>query len=90
MQLYSSKRSKLLHLKVCLCKCLIEGEMEWNSTKQLYQQMLNIFDKLILKTFGCCHVQFIMFFICKFKLVSQVYFYKSCRDHKGPCNVECT
>ncbi|CAN2390469.1 RNA polymerase I general transcription initiation factor activity [Pristimantis euphronides] len=39
-----------------------------NKAKDLYKDLLAIFDKLILPTHACCHVQFVMFYLCSFKL----------------------
>lgn len=43
------------------------GELDWDSTKKLYKELLFIFNKLILPTHASCHVQFIMFYICSFR-----------------------
>ncbi|GFU55606.1 RNA polymerase I-specific transcription initiation factor RRN3 [Nephila pilipes] len=45
-----------------------DGEnLNWESTKKLYKEILTIFDKIILPTQGSCHVQYVLFYICGFK-----------------------
>ncbi|XP_068100881.1 RNA polymerase I-specific transcription initiation factor RRN3 [Hyperolius riggenbachi] len=48
--------------------CFLNGSLDLNKTKDLYKDLLAVFDKLILPTHASCHVQFIMFYICSFKL----------------------
>ncbi|XP_063286378.1 RNA polymerase I-specific transcription initiation factor RRN3 isoform X1 [Pelobates fuscus] len=48
--------------------CYTSGSLDLNKTKDLYKDLLAIFDKLILPTHACCHVQFVMFYLCSFKL----------------------
>ncbi|XP_073447283.1 RNA polymerase I-specific transcription initiation factor RRN3 isoform X4 [Aquarana catesbeiana] len=48
--------------------CFLSGSMDLNKTKDLYRDLLAVFDKLILPTHASCHVQFTMFYICSFKL----------------------
>ena len=38
-------------------------------TKELFRHMLSIFDKLILPTHASCHVQYVLFYLCSFRLV---------------------
>ncbi|XP_053550517.1 RNA polymerase I-specific transcription initiation factor RRN3 [Bombina bombina] len=45
-----------------------KGELDLNKTKDLYRDLLSVFDKLILPTHASCHVQFTIFFLCSFKL----------------------
>ena len=47
------------------------GELDWESTKKLYRELLLVFDRILLPTHASCHVQFIMFYICSFKDVSE-------------------
>nr|XP_042897293.1 RNA polymerase I-specific transcription initiation factor RRN3 isoform X2 [Parasteatoda tepidariorum]XP_042897294.1 RNA polymerase I-specific transcription initiation factor RRN3 isoform X3 [Parasteatoda tepidariorum] len=49
--------------------CFLEGkdELDWKATKKLYKELLTIFDKVILPTQECCHVQYLMFYICSLK-----------------------
>ncbi|KAL7979164.1 hypothetical protein Chor_015188 [Crotalus horridus] len=44
-------------------------KIEVGNTKDLYRDLMAVFDKLILTTHGSCHVQFIMFYLSSFKLV---------------------
>ena len=39
-------------------------KLNWESTKLIYKDLLYIFDKYILSTYGSSHVQFLMFYIC--------------------------
>lgn len=48
----------------------IVGELEWEGTKKFYREMLYVFEKVVLPTYACCHVQFIMFYLVSFKMVS--------------------
>ncbi|KAM4698325.1 RNA polymerase I-specific transcription initiation factor RRN3 [Rhinophrynus dorsalis] len=48
--------------------CFTNGELDLNKTKDLYRDLLVVFDKLILPTHASCHVQYILFYICSFKL----------------------
>lgn len=47
--------------------CYAENNLDWDSTKKLYKELLFIFNKLILPTHACCHIQFVMFYICSFR-----------------------
>ncbi|XP_066496826.1 RNA polymerase I-specific transcription initiation factor RRN3 [Tiliqua scincoides] len=46
----------------------VNGKLHIGNTKDLYRDLVAIFDKLILPTHGSCHVQFIMFYLSSFKL----------------------
>ncbi|KAM6054755.1 RNA polymerase I-specific transcription initiation factor RRN3 [Chlamydotis macqueenii] len=48
--------------------CHVDGKLDINKTKDLYRDLVSIFDKLILPTHASCHVQYFMFYICSFKL----------------------
>ncbi|XP_042294289.1 RNA polymerase I-specific transcription initiation factor RRN3 [Sceloporus undulatus] len=48
--------------------CHVDGKLDVGNTKQLYRDLVAIFDKLILPTHGSCHVQYIMFYLSSFKL----------------------
>ncbi|XP_063790424.1 RNA polymerase I-specific transcription initiation factor RRN3 [Pseudophryne corroboree] len=48
--------------------CFPNGSLDLNKTKDVYKDLLVVFDKLILPTHASCHVQFVMFYICSFKL----------------------
>lgn len=47
------------------------GKLDISNTKDLYRDLVSVFDKLILPTHASCHVQYFMFYICSFKLVSR-------------------
>lgn len=47
------------------------GKLDINNTKDLYRDLVSVFDKLILPTHASCHIQYFMFYICSFKLVSR-------------------
>lgn len=44
-----------------------EEKLNWESLKKLYKEILTAFDKIILPTQGCCHSQYILFYICSLK-----------------------
>lgn len=46
------------------------GSLHVERTKELYRDLLSVFDKLILPTHASCHVQYILFYLCSFRLVS--------------------
>ncbi|XP_074866730.1 RNA polymerase I-specific transcription initiation factor RRN3 isoform X2 [Carettochelys insculpta] len=48
--------------------CHVDGKLDVNGTKDLYRDLVTVFDKLILPTHASCHVQYFMFYICSFKL----------------------
>ncbi|KAL0617496.1 RNA polymerase I-specific transcription initiation factor RRN3 [Plecturocebus cupreus] len=48
--------------------CYVDGKVDNSKTKDLYRNLINIFDKLLLPTHASCHVQFLMFYLCSFKL----------------------
>uniref|UniRef100_F6WTE0 RRN3 homolog, RNA polymerase I transcription factor n=1 Tax=Equus caballus TaxID=9796 RepID=F6WTE0_HORSE len=48
--------------------CYVDGKIDNNKTKDLYRDLITIFDKLLLPTHASCHVQFFMFYLCSFKL----------------------
>ncbi|XP_053392781.1 RNA polymerase I-specific transcription initiation factor RRN3-like [Mercenaria mercenaria] len=48
--------------------CHKDGELEWEGTKRFYREMLYIFEKVILPTYACCHIQFIMFYLVSFRM----------------------
>lgn len=39
-------------------------------TKDLYRDLLSVFDKLILPTHASYHVQYTLFYLCSFRMVS--------------------
>ncbi|XP_004604384.1 RNA polymerase I-specific transcription initiation factor RRN3 [Sorex araneus] len=48
--------------------CYIDGKIDVTKTKDLYRDLVTIFDKLLLPTHASCHVQFFIFYLCSFKL----------------------
>ncbi len=46
------------------------GSLHVERTKELYRDLLSVFDKLILPTHASCHVQYTLFYLCSFRLVS--------------------
>lgn len=42
---------------------------DWEICKSIYKDLLFIFDKYILQTYGSSHVQFLMFYICSFRSI---------------------
>ncbi|XP_072337912.1 RNA polymerase I-specific transcription initiation factor RRN3 [Scyliorhinus torazame] len=48
--------------------CYVNGEFMLTRTKDLYRDLIVVFDKLVLRTHASCHVQYFMFYICSFKL----------------------
>ncbi|KAJ7989594.1 hypothetical protein DPEC_G00306150 [Dallia pectoralis] len=48
--------------------CHVNGSLNVERTKDLYRDLICVFDKLILPTHGSCHVQYIIFYLCSFRL----------------------
>ncbi|XP_047215241.1 RNA polymerase I-specific transcription initiation factor RRN3-like [Girardinichthys multiradiatus] len=48
--------------------CCVDGSFHAERTKELYKDLLSVFDKLILPTHASCHVQYTLFYLCSFKL----------------------
>uniref|UniRef100_A0A2K5EKW9 RNA polymerase I-specific transcription initiation factor RRN3 n=1 Tax=Aotus nancymaae TaxID=37293 RepID=A0A2K5EKW9_AOTNA len=48
--------------------CYVDGKADNSKMKDLYRNLINIFDKHLLPTHASCHVQFLMFYLCSFKL----------------------
>ncbi|XP_061555742.1 RNA polymerase I-specific transcription initiation factor RRN3 isoform X3 [Phycodurus eques] len=48
--------------------CYVNGTLHTDKTKELYRDMLNVFDKLILPTHASCHIQYVIFYLCSFRL----------------------
>ncbi|XP_071765957.1 RNA polymerase I-specific transcription initiation factor RRN3 [Centroberyx gerrardi] len=48
--------------------CHVNGCLDVERTKELYRDLLNVFDKLILPTHASCHVQYTLFYLCSFRL----------------------
>lgn len=63
-------------LDVCMSKlmkyihdtCYPDKKLDMEKVAQLYRDIVPIFEKAILPTYASHHVQFIMFYICSFKL----------------------
>lgn len=49
---------------VCHENCVLHLDR----TKELYRDLLSVFDKIILPTHACSHVQYALFYLCSFKL----------------------
>uniref|UniRef100_A0A131XCX7 Putative rna polymerase i specific transcription initiation factor rrn3 n=1 Tax=Hyalomma excavatum TaxID=257692 RepID=A0A131XCX7_9ACAR len=43
------------------------SKLDWEKTKVLFKDFLTIFDKIVLPTHKCCHVQFLLFYLCSFR-----------------------
>ncbi|MGH0118761.1 UNVERIFIED_CONTAM: hypothetical protein FKN15_062223 [Acipenser sinensis] len=48
--------------------CYVNGTLELTRTKELYRDLIAVFDKLILPTHASCHVQYVIFYLCSFRL----------------------
>lgn len=48
--------------------CHLNGSFHVERTKELYRELLSVFDKLILPTHASCHVQYTLFYLCSFRL----------------------
>ncbi|KAJ0058424.1 hypothetical protein NL108_014638, partial [Boleophthalmus pectinirostris] len=48
--------------------CHVNGTLHLDQTKALYRDLLAVFDKIILPTHACSHVQFALFYLCSFRL----------------------
>uniref|UniRef100_A0AAQ5YBE6 RRN3 homolog, RNA polymerase I transcription factor n=1 Tax=Amphiprion ocellaris TaxID=80972 RepID=A0AAQ5YBE6_AMPOC len=48
--------------------CHVNGSLHVEMTKELYKDLLSVFDKLILPTHASCHVQYTLFYLCSFRL----------------------
>lgn len=48
--------------------CHVDGAFDAERTKELYRDLLSVFDKLILPTHASCHVQYTLFYLCSFRL----------------------
>ncbi|XP_023278631.1 RNA polymerase I-specific transcription initiation factor RRN3 [Seriola lalandi dorsalis] len=48
--------------------CHVSGSFHVDQTKELYRDLLSVFDKLILPTHASCHVQYTLFYLCSFRL----------------------
>ncbi|KAM9784572.1 RNA polymerase I-specific transcription initiation factor RRN3 [Syngnathus typhle] len=48
--------------------CLVNGGLHTDRTKELYRDLLDVFDKLILPTHASCHIQYLVFYLCSFRV----------------------
>ncbi|XP_001602153.1 RNA polymerase I-specific transcription initiation factor RRN3 [Nasonia vitripennis] len=48
--------------------CHVEGQLQIDSLRIIYNDLLYTFERIILTTHASHHVQFIMFYLCSFKL----------------------
>ncbi|XP_058510343.1 RNA polymerase I-specific transcription initiation factor RRN3 [Solea solea] len=48
--------------------CHHNGALHVDRTKDLYRDLLSVFDKLILPTHASCHVQYTLFYLCSFRM----------------------
>ncbi|KAM3598932.1 uncharacterized protein V6R79_024410 [Siganus canaliculatus] len=48
--------------------CHVNGSLHVERTKELYRDLLSVFDKLILPTHASSHVQYTLFYLCSFRL----------------------
>lgn len=52
-------------------QCNVKGDdlskLDWEKTKVLFKDFLAIFDKIILPTHKCCHLQFFLFYLCSYR-----------------------
>lgn len=58
---------RLFNFIVIECHDLDTGTLNWEKSKKLYQELIEVFEKVILPTYNLHHVQFIMFFLSSFK-----------------------
>uniref|UniRef100_A0A3B4FW78 RRN3 homolog, RNA polymerase I transcription factor n=1 Tax=Pundamilia nyererei TaxID=303518 RepID=A0A3B4FW78_9CICH len=52
---------------LCIVLSRVPGSFHAERTKELYRDLLTVFDKLILPTHASCHVQYTLFYLCSFK-----------------------
>ena len=55
-----------------MSSALFIGVLDWEATKKIYKELLQVFDRVILPTHASGHVQFCMFYICSFHVVSVI------------------
>ncbi|KAF7656375.1 hypothetical protein LDENG_00041970 [Lucifuga dentata] len=48
--------------------CYTNGSLNVEQTKELYKDLMSVFDKFILPTHASCHVQYTLFYFCSFRL----------------------
>jgi RNA polymerase I-specific transcription initiation factor RRN3 len=45
-----------------------DRQLDWERTKRLYHDLVTVFEQVILSTHATHHVQFLLFYICSFKV----------------------
>ncbi|KDR09373.1 hypothetical protein L798_00940, partial [Zootermopsis nevadensis] len=45
-----------------------EKQLDWERTKQLYHDLVTVFEQVVLSTHATHHVQFLLFYICSFRV----------------------
>lgn len=48
--------------------CYVNGSLELDRTKEMYRDLVSVFDKLVLPTHASSHVQYALFYLCSFRL----------------------
>ncbi|XP_056263928.1 RNA polymerase I-specific transcription initiation factor RRN3 [Pseudoliparis swirei] len=48
--------------------CHVDGSLQVDRTKDLFRDLLSVFDKLILPTHASAHVQYTLFYLCSFRV----------------------
>lgn len=48
--------------------CHVDGSLHVERTKDLFRDLLSVFDKLILPTHASGHVQYLLFYLCSFRV----------------------
>lgn len=67
----------------------LPGSFHAEQTKELYKDLLSVFDKLILPTHASAHVQYTLFYLCSFKLVSMPGRDTGRRPARPPSELQC-
>jgi RNA polymerase I-specific transcription initiation factor RRN3 len=77
------ENGKRFDLKIKKLKCIYDlGTVNYEATKSLFRDLLNIFNKILLPTHDSSHVQFLLFYICNFHTVNQ-FFHTKKKDFNG-------
>ncbi|CAN8030202.1 unnamed protein product [Ixodes persulcatus] len=43
------------------------SSIDWDKTKVVFKDFLTVFDKIVLPTHKCCHLQFLLFYLCSLR-----------------------
>lgn len=43
------------------------SSVDWDKTKEVFKDFLTVFDKIVLPTHKCCHLQFLLFYLCSLR-----------------------